>query len=177
LRICTIGQVPAKIHRIKLSEDEHHELEAIRDQKRGKDSNIMRAVALLLSDEGPHGPSMKDADVRKATGMTARTLERLRERCCQVGPLGALERKPRETPGREIKITGEVEARITQLACSKPPSGHARWTLRLLANHLVEIKIIETISHQSVGTVLKKVNSNRGDKNAGASRPSKTPPS
>lgn len=161
----------------KLSEDERHELEAIRDQKRGKDSHIVRAVALLLSDEGPHGPAMKDADVRIATGMTARTLERLRERCCQVGPLGALVRKPRETPGREIKITGEVEARITQLACSKPPSGHARWTLRLLANHLVEIKVIETISHQSVGTVLKKVNSSLGDKNAGASRPSKTPPS
>lgn len=119
---------------------------------------------------------MKDADVRKATEMTARTLERLRERCCQVGPLGALERKPRETPGREIKITGEVEARITQLVCSKPPSGHARWTLRLLANHLVEIKVIEAISHQSMGTVLKKVNSSLGDKNADASRPSKTPP-
>jgi hypothetical protein len=64
---------------------------------------------------------MKDADVRKATAMTTRTLERLRERCCQVGPLGALERKPRETPGREIKITGEVEARITQLAVRNLP--------------------------------------------------------
>jgi hypothetical protein len=169
--------VPAKLHRIKLSGDERRELEAIRDQKRGKTPNIMRALALLLSDEGPHGPGLKDADIRKTTGMAPRTLERLRERCCEVGPLGALERKPRETPGREIKITGEVEARITQLACSKPPAGHARWTLRLLASHLVEIKVIETISHQSVGTVLKKVNSSRGDKNAGAFRPSKTPPS
>jgi hypothetical protein len=81
--------VPAKLHRIKLSEDERHELEAIRDQKRGKDSNIMRAVALFLSDEGPHGLAMKDAEIRKTTGMAARTLERLRERCCEVGPLGA----------------------------------------------------------------------------------------
>ena len=169
--------MPAKLHRIKLSEDERLELEAIRDQKRGKSTNIMSAVALLLSDLGPHGPGLKDADIRQTTGIAPRTLERLRKRCCEVGPLGALERKPRETPGREIKITGEIAARITQLACSKPPSGHARWTLRLLANHLVEIKVIETISHQSVGTVLKKVNSSRGDKNAGASRPSKTPPS
>jgi hypothetical protein len=113
----------------------------------------MRAVALLLSDEGPHGPAMKDADIQAQTGISIRNLERLRLRCCEVGPLAALTRKPRATPGREIKITGEVEARITQLACSKPPSGHARWTLRLLANHLVEIKVIETISHQSVGTV------------------------
>jgi hypothetical protein len=68
------------------------------------------------------------------------------------------ERKPRDTPGREIKVTGEVEVPITQLACSKPPSGHACWTLRLHANHLVEIMVIETISHPSVGTVFKKVN-------------------
>jgi hypothetical protein len=94
-----------------------------------------------------------------------------------VGPLAALTRKPRATPGREVKITGEVHARITPLACSKPPAGHARRTLRLLARHLVEIEVIETISHQSVATVLKKVNSSHGGKNAGASHPSKTPPS
>jgi hypothetical protein len=169
--------VPAKLHRIKLSEDERRELEAIRNQKRGKNSNIMRAVALLLSDQGPHGPGLKDADIRQTTGIAPRTLERLRKRCWEVGPLGALERKPRETPGREIKITGDVQARITQLACSKPPAGHARWTLRLLANHLVEIEVIESISHQSVGTVLKKVNSSHGGRNAGASRPGKMQPS
>lgn len=175
--ICTIGQVPAKIHRIKLSKAERHELEALRDQKRGKASSIMRAVALLFSDEGPHGPAMKDADIQTHTGISIRNLERLRLRCCEVGPLAALARKPRATPGREVKITGEIHAHITQLACSKPPAGHARWTLRLLARHLVEIEVIETISHQSVGTVLKKVNSSHGGKNAGAFRPSKTPPS
>jgi len=175
LRICNIGQMPAKLHRIKLSKDERHELEAIRDRKHGKPQNIMRAVALLLADEGSLGPALKDADIYQITGMIPRNLERLRKRCCEVGPLAALERKPRETPGREIKITGEIEARITQLACSQPPAGHARWTLRLLANHLIEIEVIESISHQSVGTVLKKVNSNHGDKNAGAYHPSKTP--
>ena len=89
----------------------------------------------------------------------------------------ALARKPRATPGRKIKITGEVQAHITQLACTKPPAGHARWTLKLLASHLVEIEVIESISHQSVGTVLKKVNLNHGGRNAGASHPNKTPPS
>jgi hypothetical protein len=167
--------VPAKLHRIKLSESERHELEAIRDQKRSKGSNIMRALALLLSDEGPHGPSMKDASIQSHTGISIRNLERLRLRCCEVGPLAALTRKPRATPGRKVKITGEVQARITQLACTEPPDGHARWTLKLLASHLVEIEVIESISHQSVGTVLKKVNSNHGDKNAGAYHPRKTP--
>ena len=134
----------------------------------------MRAVALLLSDESPHGPSLKDADIQAHTGISIRNLERLRLRCCEVGPLAALARKPRATPGRKVKITGEVQARITQLACTEPPAGHARWTLKLLASHLVEIEVIESISHQSVGTVLKKANSNPGDKNAGASHPSKT---
>jgi hypothetical protein len=118
---------------------------------------------------------MKDTAIQAHTGISIRNLERLRLRCCEVGPLAALARKPRATPGRKIKITGEVQARITQLACTEPPAGHARWTLKLLASHLVEIEVIESISHQSVGTVLKKVNSNHGDKNAGAYHPSKTP--
>jgi len=122
----------------------------------------MPAVALLLSDEGLYGPALKDLEIHGITGLSKRTIERLRERCCEVGPLEALQRKARITPGREIKITGEVKARITQLACSKPPAGHARWTLRLIASHLVKLEVIDSISHQSVGTVLKKVNSNRG---------------
>ena len=131
--------MPAKLHRIKLSGSERQELESIRDQKRGKASRVLRAVALLLSDEGPSGPALKDAEVRLATAMSPSTLERLRIRCCEVGPLGALERKQREKAPREIKITGEVQARVTQLACSTPPEGHARWTLRLLADHLALI--------------------------------------
>jgi hypothetical protein len=154
--------VPAKIHRIKLSKIEREELEAIRDQKRAKAAKAMPAVALLLSDEGLYGPALKDLEIHGITGLSKRTIERLRERCCEVGPLEALQRKARITPGREIKITGEVKARITQLACSKPPAGHARWTLRLIASHLVKLEVIDSISHQSVGTVLKKVNSNRG---------------
>ena len=175
--MCTIGQVPAKIHRIKLSEDERRELKTIRDQKRGKASQALRAAALLMADEGPCGIASTDAEIHRATGISSRTLERLRQRCCEHGPLGALQRKVREKPPREVKITGDVEARITQLACSEPPAGHARWTLRLLADHLIELEVIESISHQSVRTVLKKANSSRGGRNAGASRPSTTPPS
>ena len=169
--------MPAKLYRIKLSEDERKDLLVIRDQKHSKTSSIKRAIALLLADEGSLGPAQNDAQICLSIGGSPRTIERLRERCCEVGPLGALSPKPRETPAREIKITGEVEARITQLACSEPPVGHARWTLRLLANHLVEIEVIESISHQSVGTVLKKVNSSHGGRNAGVFRRSKTLPS
>ena len=167
----------AKNYRIKLTEGERQELEMLRDRGKGGAVRIKRAVALLLSDEGPHGPAWTDEQIMPVTGMSRSTLGRLRARCCEIGPLGALERKPRDKPAREIKVTGEVEARITQLACSKPPAGHARWTLRLLANHLVEIGVIESISHSSVGVVLKKARSSHGGRSAGAFRPNRTPPS
>ncbi len=104
-------------------------------QKRGKATGIMRAVALLLSDEGPHGPAMKDADIQTHAGVFIRNLERLCLRCCEVGPLAALARKPRSTPGREVKITGEVEAYLAR----KNKSDGLRvwpWLLRLAATSL-----------------------------------------
>jgi len=172
-----MGGVSAKIYRIKLSKEERSELIAIRDRGSNKAVKFKRASALLLCDEGPLGPALTDAEVQRGTSMSPRTLARLRQRCCEVGPLGALERKTRETPPREIKVTGEVEARITQLACSKPPEGHSRWTLRLLAKHLVEIEVIDSISHNTVGLVLKKVSSNPGVKKAGVFPPNSPPPS
>ncbi len=169
--------MPARIHRIKLSEDERVELEAIRDRGSRKAKIFKKALALLLCDEGPGGPALKDPEICRTVGISPSTLSRLRLRCCEVGPLGALTSKIREQPAREIKITGEVEARITQLACSRPPEGFARWTLRLLAGHLVEIEVIESISHTAVGLVLKKARSSHGGRKLGASRRRKTPPS
>ena len=169
--------VSAKIYRIKLSAEERAKLIAIRDRGSNKAVKFKRAAALLLCDEGPLGPALTDAEVQRGTSMSPRTLVRLRQRCCEVGPLGALERKPRETPPREIKVTGEVEARITQLACADPPEGHSCWTLRLLAKHLVEIEVIDSISHNTVGLVLKKVRLNPGVKKAGAFPQNSPPPS
>jgi hypothetical protein len=120
--------VPAKIHRIKLLEFERDELETIRDQKRGKTASAMAAVALLLSDEGLYGPALKDLEIREITGLSIRTIERLRERCCEVGPLDALQRKPRATPGREIKITGEVKGRSRRASPSLPARSPLRGT-------------------------------------------------
>jgi len=74
------------------------------------------------------------------------------------------------------KITGEIEAHITQLACSEPPSGHARWTLRLLASKVVELEIIDAVSHRTIGKVLKKVKLNLGQNKDGASLQKRMPP-
>ena len=167
----------AKTYRIKLSEDERRELETIRDRGSLKAKTFKKALALLLCDEGHLGPALADEAICRIVAMSPSSVLRLRQRCCETGPLGARVAKLCDQPAREIKVTGEIEARITQLACSKAPEGFARWTLRLLADHLVEIAVIESISHTTVGLVLKKVRSSPGGRKDGASRPSKTPPS
>jgi len=83
--------VPAKIHRIKLSKLEREDLETIRDHKRGKTAKAMPAVALLLSDGGLHSSALKDREIHEITGLAIRTIERLRERCCEVGALEVIE--------------------------------------------------------------------------------------
>jgi hypothetical protein len=155
-------EVPAKIYRIKLASDERSALEKIRDRGSNKSARFKHALALLMCDEGADGPALKDSDIATAIGTKVITVERLRKRCCEVGPLEAIERKKREVGPREIKLTGEVEAHITRLACSNPPEGHTRWSLGLIAGKLVELQVVESISRPSVGKVLKKANSNRG---------------
>jgi len=172
-----MGWVPAKLYRIKLASDERRALEEIRDQGTQKARKFKRALSLLLSDQGPDGPAMKDADIVATTGLSDSSLERLRKRCCEVGPLCALDPIPREKGPREIKITGEVEAHITRLACAQPPEGHARWTLTLIAEKLIEIEVIDEISRTSVATVLKKANLNLGVKKDGVFHPKEAPPS
>lgn len=155
-------EVPAKKYRIRLASDERCDLEGIRDRGSNKSARFKRALALLMCDEGTDGPALKDSEIASAIGTKVLTVERLRKRCCEVGPLDAIERKKRETGPREIKVTGEVEAHITRLACSDPPGGRARWTLELIAGKLVELEVIESISRPSVGKVLKKANSSHG---------------
>lgn len=170
-------EVPAKKYRIKLASDERSALEDIRDRGLHKSAKFKRALALLLADEGAGGPALKDAEITTGTGLASATLARLRMRCCEVGPLEALERVPREIPPREIKVTGEVEAHITRLACSDPPEGQSRWTLALIAGKVVELEIIGSISRTSVRRVLKKANLSLGARKAGVSRQSRTLPS
>lgn len=170
-----MGWVPAKIYRIKLASDERVNLEEIRGHGSLKASKFKKVTALLLADEGPHGPALKDAEIAPLAGLSCNSLERLRKRCCEVGPIACLDPKHRENPPRKIKITGEVEAHITRLACSEPPLGHVRWTLSLIAEKLVEIEVISEISRTSVATVLKKANLNLGVRKDGVSRQRKAP--
>jgi len=103
-----------------------------------------------------NGPKpRKQGEIVEALGTSVTTVSATGRRYAQQGLLAALGEKPR--PGREPKMTGEVEAQLVVLACSNPPEGQGRWTLRLLADELVRLEHVESISHTAVGTALKKM--------------------
>jgi len=111
---------------------------------------------MLQCDAGEVGPAWPDSKIAEAYGVTTRSLESWRRRAVEEGPLSLLERKPEDSPRVAPKLRGEGEARLIQLACSQPPEGHARWTLRLLADRLVELEIVETVSCDTVRRAMKK---------------------
>jgi hypothetical protein len=117
---------------------------------------VQRAQALLKCDASDDGPGWPDSRIAEAFEMTTRSLESWRKRAVEEGPLSLLERKPEDSPRVAPKLRGAEQARLAQLACSRPPNGRARWTLRLLAERLVELEIVESISHESVRRALKK---------------------
>ena len=104
---------------------------------------------------------MKDADISGALGMGLSMVERVRLRCAEEGIESALNRK-KQLRRRQKRLDGEDEARLIAMACGEPPEGRAGWTLKLLADKLVECEIVETISTETVRRVLKKTNSSRG---------------
>ena len=150
-----------KIHRIHLTSEERAGLEAY--CKKGKSaSKAIKARSLLLADESPDGPALKDPAIIKATGIASATLGRLRKRACLAGPLQAIHKIVSRHPRRTVKMTGEVEARLAALACSQAPDGRRRWTLKLLADKLVELEIVESIGPETVRRALKKTRSSLG---------------
>ena len=118
-----------------------------------------RARVLLKADEGPDGPAWPDQRIAEALELSAGGVAGIRQRFSERGLEGSVERK---RPEREYerKLDGEQEARLFQLACSEAPEGHSRWSLRLLRDTMVELEIVEQVSHETVRQVLKKTDSN-----------------
>ena len=144
-------------YRVTLTEEERRDLEALTRSGKTNAPKFIHARALLLCDAGPHGDPWKVAEVAEALGVTARTIEHLKERFVEDGIDAALERKPRSGTPR-ITFDGAFDARLTTLACSPAPEGHARWTVRLLAEKLVELDIAPKVSTMTVHRALKKTN-------------------
>ena len=153
--------MPAKQYILKLTSEERTELAEVVRKGKASGWKIPRAQALLACDQGPFGPAWSDDQIASAYGCTRRSVENWRKQAVLEGPLSLLERKPRSDKGSS-KLDGEGQAQLTKLACSKPPQGQARWSLRLLANELVQLEIVEDISHETVRRAMKKTRSSPG---------------
>jgi transposase len=122
---------------------------------------LTHARILLKADAAPGGPAWTDARIAEAIEVNRTTVEQVRQRFVEQGLQAALVRKKQARPSRERKLDGAGEARLIALACSEPPLGRAAWTLRLLADRLVELEVVDTISTETVRQALKKTNSSR----------------
>lgn len=147
----------ANRYKVTLTKAEREQLTELTRSGNSTAAKFIHARALLLCDAGKHGDPWKVADVASALGVTTRTLEHLKQRFVEEGLETALARRP-QRKRREPTFDGEFDARLTALACSQAPIGHQRWTVRLLADKLVELKIVEAVSTMTVQRSLKKTN-------------------
>lgn len=139
----------AKQYQVNLSASERRQLEGQLRKGMSNARVLTRIRVLLLADEGK-----TDRQIVAALGVGTATVCRLRQRCALEGLPSALQERPR--PGAVRKLNRHQEARLTALACSDAPNGRSRWSLRLLADKLVELKLVDSISHKTVGEYLKK---------------------
>ena len=150
-----------KRYRVRLDDDERRQLRGMVDGGKGSKERRRQAHALLLADENRDGGGHRDADIADVLGIGTATVERVRRQCVMEGVEAALERKVQVNRKKRL-LDGEGEAKLVMLACSEPPEGHARWSLRLLGDRLVELEVVESISTEAVRQTLKKTASSPG---------------
>ena len=159
-----------KKYLVELSGDERDHLESLVRKGKAAALVLTRARILLKADQGEQGLAWDDARIAEALDVGLRTISRIRQRLVERGFAAVLERRPQEKPSTERKLDGAAEARLIAIACSKAPDGRVEWTMQLLADKLVELKVVEGISDETVRRALKKTSSNRGKKRSGVSR-------
>jgi transposase len=145
---------------VRLSAEERQSLEKLVATKRVAAVKSLRARILLKADVGEGGPGWTDEAIAEAFEIGLSTVHRLRQRLVEEGLEAALTRKPRAP--QPPKMDGEKEARLVMLACSEPPAGRARWTLELLADKMVELRVVDSLSRETVRLRLKKTKLSRG---------------
>jgi len=144
-------------YKVILTEEERTRLEELAGCGKTTASQFIYARALLLCDASERGSAWTVAQTAEALGVTSRTIEHLKYRFVEKGLDAALARKPRTVAPRRI-FDGAFDARLTAIACSPAPKGHARWTVRLLAERVVELNIAQSVSTMTVQRALKKTN-------------------
>lgn len=139
---------------VRLQKEERSALNRLTQQGKIAVRKLNRAKILLLADENHANGGKSDKEIAEKLDIGSATVERVRHKYVEKGLKVALEEQPRS--GRPPEISGEERAKITALACSTAPEGYARWSLRLLAEKVVELEYVDTISHTMIGEILKK---------------------
>jgi hypothetical protein len=150
-----------KLYRVKLASEERAQLHKLLSKGKASARVLTHARILLKADEGVDGPRLTDEEIGEALDVNRSTVERVRIRCVEEGFEAAL--RPR--PSRQLhprKLDGFQEAHLVALVCSPAPKGRKRWSLRLLADKLVELEVVDDISYETVRQTLKKTNSSHG---------------
>lgn len=162
----SVKKMGTKKYRVTLTEQEREFLRELIRSGKHKKTKLVRAQILLGADESEGGKKMSDEEIALAYDVNLRTIGRRRKCFVEHGFEICLNGVPRPV-NREKILDGRVESHLVALRCSDPPSGYNRWTLRLLANKMVELGHVSSISHESVNTILKKTRSSRGLSNLG----------
>lgn len=142
-------------YRVTLTKDERDELVSIISKGKHTSQKYRNAYVLLNCDEGEYSDKVTNAEINKVLKIGMRTIDRIKKRFVEEGFEACLDRRPTSRE-YERKADGDFEAHLVALSCSEPPEGFSRWSLRLLADKLVELEIVDSVSHETVRTVLKK---------------------
>ena len=162
-------EISVKKYVVRLSPEERQTLEALISGKHPA-ARVLKARILLKADVSAAGEGWSDGRIIKALETNASMVSRVRKQLVEEGFEAVLSRKQRATPAVPRIFDGEKEAKLIALACSKPPKGRARWTLRLLENKVVELHIVDHASDSTIGRVLKKTFSSPIAGSAGSPR-------
>jgi hypothetical protein len=141
---------------VRLTGEERTALRRLVSVGRAAARKILRARILLQADQGPDGPAWTDGQIAEALTVHPRTVAGVRQRLVEHGLEAALNRKKQDRPSRQPKLDGKGEAFLIALRCGEPPEGRTRWTLQLLADRMVELQVVDSLSYETVRRVLKK---------------------
>ncbi len=150
-----------KRYTVKLTKAEVEELMSIINKGSHTSQTFRAAYILLNCDEGPYSQKVTNEQISKVLKVGMRTIDRVKKKLVEEGLDAVLERRPTKR-NYQSKVDGDTEAKLITLCCSEPPKGFAKWSLRLLADKMVELKYVQSISHVTVRSVLKKTNLNPG---------------
>jgi transposase len=151
-----------KKYLVTLTGEERQSLQHLTTAGKASALKLTRARILLKADQAEGGLAWPDERIAEALDVGLSTIARVRQRFVEGGVEAALARKQQERPSRPRKLDGRAEARLLAVACSAPPEGRKEWTMRLLADRLVELEVVDAVSDETVRRVLKKTNSSRG---------------